>query len=82
MDHHWRSERSKAPEDDILLLFAYTGCVTRGTFSGLPHAWVEQQKPATPIANHPWRQEYRKMRPWSKPGQVPLIHEMSGGDRP
>jgi len=45
-------------------------------------AKAQKQKPPTPKADHPWRQEYRKMRPWSKPGQVPLIHEMSGGDRP
>jgi hypothetical protein len=30
--------------DDILLLFAYTVGVTRGTFSGLPHAWVVRCK--------------------------------------
>ncbi len=42
----------------------------------------KKPKSPTPKANHPWRQEYRKMRPWGKPGQVPLIHEMSGGDHP
>jgi hypothetical protein len=43
---------------------------------------AKKQKPPTPKADHPWRQEYRKMRPWCKPGQVPLLQEMSGGDRP
>lgn len=28
-------------------MFAYTGCVTRGTFSGLPHAWVVRCKKCT-----------------------------------
>jgi hypothetical protein len=44
-------------------------------------AKAKKQKPPTPKADHPWRQEYRKMRPWSKPGTptpVSLIHEMSG----
>jgi hypothetical protein len=39
---------------------------------------AKKPKPPTPKADHPWRQEYRKMRPWSKPGQVPLLQEMSG----
>ena len=30
--------------DDILLLFAYTVCVIREAFSGLPHAWVVRCK--------------------------------------
>jgi len=44
-------------------------------------AKAKKPKPPTPKADHPWRQDYRKMRPWSKPGApapVPLIHEMSG----
>jgi hypothetical protein len=43
-------------------------------------ATAKKQKPPTPKADHPWRQDYRKMRPWSKPGTPPvsLIHEMSG----
>jgi hypothetical protein len=44
-------------------------------------AVAKKQKPPTPKADHPWRQDYRKMRPWSKPGTpapVLLIHEMSG----
>ena len=41
-------------------------------------AKAKKPKPPTPKADHPWRQEYRKMRPWSKPGQVPLLQEMSG----
>ena len=44
-------------------------------------AKAKKQKPLTPKADHPWRQDYRKMRPWSKPGTpapVSLIHEMSG----
>lgn|SRR6266851_1777607 len=40
---HWRAGTNVA-EDDILLLFAYTGCVTRATFSALPHAWVVRCK--------------------------------------
>jgi hypothetical protein len=42
-------------------------------------AKAKKLKPPTPSANHPWRQ-YRKMRPWIKPGTPPvsLIHEMSG----
>jgi hypothetical protein len=39
-------------------------------------AKAKKQKPPTPKADHPWRQDYRKM-PWSKPGQVPLLQEMS-----
>lgn len=35
---------AKASEDDILLLFAYTGFANRGTFSALPHAWVVRCK--------------------------------------
>jgi transposase len=27
-----------------------------------------RRKPPVPAANHPWRQDYRKMRPWSQPG--------------
>jgi hypothetical protein len=45
-------------------------------------AKAQKQKPPTPRAEHPWRQAYRKMRPWSKPGQVPLLQEISGCDRP
>ncbi len=45
-------------------------------------ATAKKQKPPTPKADHPWRQDYRKMRPWSKLGQVPLLQDMSGGDRP
>ena len=43
-------------------------------------ATAKKQKPPTPKADHPWRQDYRKMRPWSKPGTSPVswIHEMSG----
>jgi len=44
-------------------------------------AKAKKQKPLTPKADHPWRQAYRKMRPWSKPGTaapVSLIQEMSG----
>ena len=42
-------------------------------------ATAKRQKPPTPKADHPWRQDDRKMRPWSKPGAPPvsLIHEMS-----
>jgi hypothetical protein len=40
-------------------------------------AKAKKQKPPTPKADHP-RQDYRKMRPWSKPGQVALLQEMSG----
>jgi len=45
-------------------------------------ATAKKQKPPTPQVDHPWRQDYRKMRPWSKPGTLPgsLIHEMSGSD--
>jgi len=41
---------------------------------------AKKQKPPTPNADHPWRQDYRKMRPWSKPGTptpVSPIPEMS-----
>lgn len=43
-------------------------------------ATAKKQKPPTPQVDPPWRQDYRKMRPWSKPGTLPgsLIHEMSG----
>jgi hypothetical protein len=42
-------------------------------------AKAKKQKPPTPKADHPWRQDYRKMRPWSKPGTPEsLIHEVSG----
>ena len=41
-------------------------------------ATAKKPKPPTPKADHPWRQDYRKMRPWGKPGQVPLLQEMSG----
>jgi len=41
-------------------------------------ATAKKQKPPTPKADHPWRQDYRKMRPWSKPGKVPLLQEISG----
>jgi hypothetical protein len=42
-------------------------------------ATAKKQKPPTPKADHPWRQGYREMRPWSKPEtpSVSLIHEMS-----
>jgi hypothetical protein len=42
-------------------------------------ATAQKQKPPTPKADHPWRRDYRKMRPWSKPGTPPmsLMHEMS-----
>jgi hypothetical protein len=42
-------------------------------------ATTQKQKPPTPKADHPWRRDYRKMRPWSKPGTPPvsLMHEMS-----
>ena len=30
-------------------------------------ASAKESKPPTPKADHPWRQDYRKMRPWSKP---------------
>jgi hypothetical protein len=36
----WASAFKELGRDDILLLFAYTVGVTRGTFSGLPPAWV------------------------------------------
>jgi hypothetical protein len=45
-------------------------------------AKAQKKKPPTPRAEHPWRQAYRKMRPWSKPGPVLLLHETSSGDRP
>src|SRR6266478_2567211 len=43
-------------------------------------ATAKKQKPPTPKADHPWRRDYRKMRPWNKPGTPPgsLIHAMSG----
>ena len=43
-------------------------------------AKAKKTKPPTPSADHPWRQGYRKLRPWIKPGTPPvsLIHEMSG----
>jgi hypothetical protein len=41
-------------------------------------AKAKKPKPPTPKADHPWRQGYRKMRPCSKSGQVPLIQEMAG----
>ena len=43
-------------------------------------ATAKKQKPPTPKADHPWRHDYGKMRPWSKPGtpSVSLIQEMSG----
>ena len=31
-------------------------------------ALPKKTKPPTPKADHPWRQDYRKMRPWNKPG--------------
>jgi hypothetical protein len=34
-------------------------------------AKAAKQKPPTPKADHPWRQGYRKMRPWSRPGTLP-----------
>ena len=42
-------------------------------------ARAKKQKPPTPQADHPWRQRYREMRPWSKPETPPLslVHEMS-----
>ena len=42
-------------------------------------ATAKKQKPPTPRADHPWRQDYRKMRPWCKPETSPvsLIHEVS-----
>jgi hypothetical protein len=44
-----------------------------------PEATAQKQKPPTPKADHPWRQAYRTLRPWSNPGTPPvsLIHEMS-----
>ena len=30
-------------------------------------ATAKKAKPPTPQADHPWRQDYRKMRPWNKP---------------
>jgi hypothetical protein len=39
---------------------------------------AKKQKPPRPKADHPWRQDYRKMSPWNKPGQLPLRQEMSG----
>src|ERR1700722_19834782 len=39
---------------------------------------AKKQKPPTPKADHPWRQDYRKMHPWSKPGQTPLLQEITG----
>jgi hypothetical protein len=36
----------------------------------------KKQKPPVPQANHPWRQEYRKMRPWGKP-RMPLAPAIS-----
>src|ERR1700674_5121878 len=30
-------------------------------------ATAKKQKPPTPQVDPPWRQDYRKMRPWSKP---------------
>jgi hypothetical protein len=43
-------------------------------------ATAKKQKPSSPQADHPWRQDYRKMRHWSKPETPPvsLIHETSG----
>jgi len=42
-------------------------------------AKAKKVKPPTPRADHPWRQDYRKMRVWSKLGTPPvsLIYEMS-----
>ncbi|MDR3747813.1 MAG: hypothetical protein P4M04_06640 [Acidobacteriota bacterium] len=36
-------------------------------------ATAKKPKPPTPQADHPWRQDYRKMRPWSKAG-IPVAH--------
>jgi hypothetical protein len=36
-------------------------------------ATAQKQKLPTPQADHPWRQDYRKMRPWSKPGKPPVV---------
>ena len=35
-------------------------------------ATAKKQKPPTPKADHPWRQDYRKMRPWSNQGTLPV----------
>ena len=35
-------------------------------------ATAKQPKPSTPKADHPWRQDYRKTRPWSKP-ETPTV---------
>jgi transposase len=35
-----------------------------------------QRRPVIPKADHPWRQDYRKMRPWRTPG-VPLAPAVS-----
>ena len=42
-------------------------------------AKAKKVKPPTPTADQPWRQDYRKMRVWSKLGAPPvsLIDEMS-----
>jgi hypothetical protein len=34
-------------------------------------AMAQKQKSSTPKADHPWRQPYRKVRPWSRPGTPP-----------
>jgi len=34
-------------------------------------ATAKKQKPPTPKADHPWRQGYRKMRSWGRPGTPP-----------
>jgi len=39
-------------------------------------ATVKKPKPPTPQADHPWRQDYRKMRPWSKAG-IPVAPAMT-----
>jgi transposase len=39
-------------------------------------ATARKHKPPTPKADHPWRQDYRKMRPWSKPG-IPVAPAIS-----
>jgi hypothetical protein len=44
MDQIIGKRRRKGIKHDILFLFAYTGGVTRGIFSGLPHAWVVRCK--------------------------------------
>jgi hypothetical protein len=56
---------------------------SRPSFSGggkTPGGHGQETKAARAESGSPLRQDYRKMRPWSKPGTAPvvLIHEMSG----